>query len=76
MATEEGKVVFRHEDMPSTDTIRASAGTTGGFGYVVKVPLAEIPPGSYVLSVEARSTLDVEKEKAVRHQTLFSVVAR
>jgi hypothetical protein len=76
VAAEDGRVVYRHEDMRSTGEIQAAAGATGGFGYAVKVPLAGIPPGSYVLTLEARSTLDVDKDKAVRHETLFSVVAR
>jgi VWFA-related protein len=76
VASEDGQVVYRHEDMRSTGEIQAAAGGTGGFGYAVKVPLADIPPGSYVLTIEARSTLDVDKDQAVRHETLFSVVAR
>jgi VWFA-related protein len=66
------QVVFRHEDSRSTSEILAAAGTTRGFGYVVKVPLAGIPPGAYVLAVEVRSRLDVDKP--VRHETAFSVV--
>jgi VWFA-related protein len=71
---EQGQVVFRHQDTRSTKEIEAAAGTTGGFGYVVKVPLAAIAPGAYVLAVEARSSLDTDKP--VRHETAFSVVAR
>jgi VWFA-related protein len=71
---EEQQVVFRHEDMRSTQEIKAAAGTTGGFGYVVKVPLAAIAPGSYVLAIEVRSRLDADKP--VRHETAFNVVAR
>jgi hypothetical protein len=76
VASEDGRAVYRHEDMRSTGEIQAAAGATGGFGYAVKVPLANVPPGSYVLTIEARSTLDVDKDKAVRHETLISVVAR
>jgi VWFA-related protein len=71
---EEQQVVFRHEDSRSTRDIQAAAGTTGGFGYVVKVPLAAIAPGSYVLAIEVRSRLDADKP--VRHETAFNVVAR
>jgi VWFA-related protein len=70
---EDGRVVFRHEDTRSTDEIQAAAGTTGGFGYLVKVPLATIAPGSYVLAIEVRSHLDADKP--VRHETAFSVVS-
>jgi VWFA-related protein len=72
--SEERQVVFRHEDTRATSEIQAAAGTTGGFGYVVKVPLAAIAPGSYVLAVEVRSRLD--GDKPVRHETAFTVVAR
>ncbi|MCX6539067.1 MAG: VWA domain-containing protein [Acidobacteria bacterium] len=71
---EQGQVVFRHEDTRSTREIQAAAGTTGGFGYVVKVPLAAIAPGSYVLAIEVRSRLDADKP--VRHETAFTVVGR
>lgn len=68
---EQGQEVFRHEDTRSTREIQAAAGTAGGFGYVTKVPLAAIPPGSYILAVEVRSRLDVDKP--VRHETMFTV---
>jgi hypothetical protein len=71
---EERQVVFRHEDLRSSGDIQAAAGTTGGFGYVVKVPLAAVAPGSYVLAIEVRSRLDADKP--VRHETAFTVVAR
>jgi VWFA-related protein len=72
VVNENQQVVFRHEDTRSTSEIQAAAGTTGGFGYVVKVPLATIAPGPYILVIEARSRLDVDKP--VRHETAFSVV--
>ena len=76
VTTEDGRVVYRHEDNPSTDQIQRAAGPTGGFGYVVKVALADIAPGAYVLGVEVKSTLDTDPEKALRHQTAFTVVPR
>lgn len=33
------------------------AGAKGGYGYTTRVPLSDIPPGLYVLNVEARSRL-------------------
>jgi VWFA-related protein len=71
---ERRQVVFRHEDTRSTREIQAAAGTTGGFGYVVKVPLAGLVPGPYVLAIEVRSRL--EPDTPVRHETAFTVVAR
>jgi VWFA-related protein len=54
ITTDEGKVVLK------TDEERDSAdlkGKTGGYGYATRIPLKEIPPGSYVLTVQARSRL-------------------
>jgi hypothetical protein len=74
VTSEDGRVVFRQADSRSTAQIQAAAGTAGAFGYVVKVPLAGVPPGSYVLAVEARSRLDVDKP--VRREAVFQVVER
>ena len=71
---EDGRVVFRQQDSRSTGEIQAAAGTAGGFGYLVKVPLASVPPGSYMLAIEVRSGLDLDKP--VRHETMFSVTAK
>jgi VWFA-related protein len=54
LTTDEGKVVFK------TDEVRDSAdleGKSGGYGYVARVPLKDLPTGLYVLKVEARSRL-------------------
>jgi len=51
---EDGRTVFRHGDERSSAEI---GGKRGGFGYVVRIPLRDIPPGLYVLKIEARSTL-------------------
>jgi VWFA-related protein len=74
VVSEDGREVFRHQDSPSSKQIQAAAGTTGGFGYRVKVPLAGVSPGAYVLGVEVRSRLDADKP--VRRETAFSVAAR
>ena len=65
---EGGRAVFRHADQRSTEEL---GGRNGGFGYVVRVPLRDIPPGLYVLKVEARSTLG--KTPAVNRQIQFTV---
>jgi hypothetical protein len=47
-----GRVVFEHrEERSSTDL----QGGTGGYGYGVQIPLAEIAPGTYVVRVEGKS---------------------
>jgi VWFA-related protein len=49
-----GKVWFKAEEERSSTEI---GGARGGYGYVARVPLVDVPPGSYVLAVEARSRL-------------------
>jgi VWFA-related protein len=67
--TEDGREVFRREEKHSTSEI---PGTTGGFGYLVKVPLASFAPGSYLLRIEALSQLDVNNP--VAREAAFNVV--
>ena len=52
--TDEGRVLYKYEE--SRDSSEWQGGK-GGFGYTARVPLSDIPPGSYVLTVEARSRL-------------------
>ena len=52
--TDEGKVVFKTDDVRDSSEL---SGAKGGFGYSTRVPLSEVPPGLYVLNVEARSRL-------------------
>jgi VWFA-related protein len=50
----DGTVVFQHEDARSSSELQ---GASGGYGHLVRVPLSQISPGHYVLTVEARSRL-------------------
>jgi VWFA-related protein len=50
----DGQVRFRNETQVSDDVLRVAR---NGYGYVVKVPLAEMAPGTYVLRVQAKSAL-------------------
>jgi hypothetical protein len=52
--TDDGKVVFKNNDERDSSELR---GAKGGYGYATRVPLSEVPPGEYVLSVQARSRL-------------------
>jgi len=65
---EDGRTVFRHGDERSTAEL---GGRSGGFGYVVRIPLGDIPPGLYVLKIEARSTLG--KGEPVSRDVQFTV---
>jgi hypothetical protein len=54
LLTDEGKQVFKNEDQRDSSELQ---GAKGGYGYTTRVPLSDIAPGDYVLTVEARSRL-------------------
>jgi VWFA-related protein len=54
ITADDGKVLFKAEEERSSAEI---GGARGGYGYMARVPLNDVPPGSYVLTVEARSRL-------------------
>lgn len=67
--TDEGKVVFKVEDQRDSSEL---GGAKGGYGYTARVPLTEIPPGLYVLNVEAKSRLG--NDNISTRQVQFRVV--
>lgn len=67
--TDEGRVLFKSDETRDASELQ---GAKGGFGYAVRVPLAGVAPGSYVLSVEARSTL--KSDEPVTRQVQIRVV--
>ena len=54
VTTDEGKVMFRNEETRDSSDL---GGQRGGYGYTASIPLKELPPGKYVLKVEAKSRL-------------------
>jgi VWFA-related protein len=68
--TDEGRVLFKNEEARDSSELK---GAKGAYGYTVRVPLSEIPPGSYVLNVEAHSRLG--HDVSATRQVQFSVVA-
>jgi VWFA-related protein len=65
ITTDEGKVLLKtNEERDSADL----KGKTGGYGYITRIPLKEIAPGNYVLTVSARSRLGKMEpvERAIR----------
>jgi VWFA-related protein len=68
---EDGQERYRHEDKRASAELQ---GMQGGFGYLLKVPLANMPPGSYLLRVEARSRLDADKP--VARETTLRVIGK
>jgi VWFA-related protein len=70
VTTDEGKVLFKTEEVrDSTDL----AGKSGGYGYAARVPLKDLALGSYVLKVEAKSRLG--KTPPVARELQFTVEA-
>ena len=51
--TGDGREVFRHHQESASDGSNAA----GGFGYVARIRLEELPPGDYVVTVDAESRL-------------------
>ena len=70
--TDEGKPLFKTNDERDSSELQ---GAKGGYGYTTRVPLSDIPPGSYVLSVEARSRLgnDITATREVRFRVVSPV---
>ncbi len=54
ITTDEGRVLFKDEEPRDASDL---GGKKGGYGYSVRIPLKDIPPGSYVLTVSAKSRL-------------------
>ena len=67
--SDEGTVVFKQEEERRSAELQ---GASGGYGYQARLPLSDLKPGLYVLTVEARSRLG-EHPAAVR-QVPFRVV--
>jgi hypothetical protein len=54
VAADDGNVMFTAADERTSQELQ---GRKGGYGYVGKIPLADLPPGRYVLRVEAKTLL-------------------
>jgi VWFA-related protein len=52
--TDAGEVLFKYDESHDSSELQ---GAKGGYGFAARIPLSEIPPGSYVLRVEGRSRL-------------------
>ncbi len=68
--TDEGKPVFKAEDVRDSSELK---GAKGGYGYTTRVPLSDLAPGLYVLDVNAKSRLG--DDTVARRQVQFRVVA-
>ncbi len=68
--TDEGKPVFKVEDVRDSSEL---GGAKGGYGYTTRVPLADLAPGLYVLNVDAKSRLG--NDNVANRQVQFRIVA-
>jgi hypothetical protein len=54
VTSDTGQVLFKSDEERSSSDL---GGKRGGYGYVTKIPMKDLPPGAYVLKVEAKSRL-------------------
>jgi len=64
----EGRVLFKTQEERSS--LEIAGATRGAYGYTARIPLKDVPPGSYVLTVRARSSLN---DGAAERQLQFQV---
>jgi hypothetical protein len=65
-----GTVLYENEEERDSSELQ---GQRGGYGYTARIPLTDLAPGSYVLTVEARSRLG--GHAAVSRQVSFTITA-
>ena len=71
VTTDEGKVLFKNDEVRDSTELQ---GKRGGYGYTTRIPLGDLAPGRYVLTVSARSRLG--EGSTVERQLQFTVGAR
>jgi hypothetical protein len=70
LVSEQGTEVTRFTDARKSSEYQGAKG--GMFGYSQQVPLADVPPGRYLLQVEAKARL--RDAPSVRREMLITVV--
>ena len=71
LVSETGKEVSRTADTRKSNEFQTAKGV-GFFGYSTQVPLADVPPGRYMLQVEAKARL--KDAPSVRREMLITIV--
>ena len=69
LRSDDGKTVFSNTEQRRSSEL---GGARGGYGYTSKVPLKDLAPGLYVLSVEARASLG--KPLSVAREVQFRII--
>ena len=70
VTSDEGKVLYKNDETRDSSDIQ---GKHGGYGYTTRIPLADLAPGLYVLTVSAQSRLG--NMPPVERQVQFTVAA-
>ena len=71
----EGRVRFKTQEERSS--VEIAGGTSGAYGFTARIPLKDVPPGSYVLNVRARSSLnDGQAERQLQFRVQGASSAR
>ena len=71
LTSDAGRVVYKSDEERSSSEL---SGSRGGYGIQARVPLTDIEPGLYVLTVEARSRLG--RDVGASRQVQITVVPR
>jgi hypothetical protein len=69
VTSDAGATMFEHEEVRESSELQ---GKSGGYGFAARIPMADLPLGRYVLTVEARSRL--ANQIPVTRQVEFTVV--
>ena len=69
LRSDDGKTVFSNTEQRRSSEL---GGARGGYGYTSKVPLKDLAPGLYVLSVEARASLG--KPLSIAREVQFRII--
>ena len=71
VTTDEGRVMFKtDEERDSSDL----GGKSGGYGFSAKIPMKELAPGPYVLTVSAKSRIG--SNNTVQRQVRINVLGK
>ena len=70
VTSDEGRVVVKTDEVRDSSELQ---GRRGGYGFATRIPLKDLAPGSYVLTVAAKSRLG--DTPPAERQVLFTVTA-
>jgi hypothetical protein len=71
VTTDEGRVMFKTDEQRDSSDL---GGKSGGYGFSAKIPMKELAPGPYVLTVSARSRIG--SNTTVQRQVRINVLGK